>query len=123
MYRELRHLIHHGEVVRADLPDPGAVLLGVVRDDRCEALFCHARLTSSPDTSPGRIRLPGLDPDLDYRVRPRYEVGHPASVDRAGPPWLDGADVVLSGAVLGHVGLSFPVSRPMSVLLLHLTAG
>jgi alpha-galactosidase len=122
LYRELRPLVHHGEVVRADLADPGAVLHGVVRADRREALFCHATLASSANTYPGRIRLPGLDPDLDYRVRPRYEVGRPTSMDRTGPPWLDGRGVVLSGAVLEHVGLTFPVSRPMSALLVHLTA-
>jgi alpha-galactosidase len=99
-YKRLRELLHGGEVVRADLPDPAFALHGVVAADRREALFCFVALATSASERPGAVRLPGLDPDRVYSV--------------------DGRE--LSGRALGSLGLQLPVLAPEQAVLLHVTA-
>jgi len=103
-YKRWRELLHGGEVVRADLPDPAFALHGVVAADRAEALFCFVALATSAGERPGAVRLPGLDPDRVYRVE---------GLDR---------DVTLSGRALASVGLQMPLLAPEHALLLHLAA-
>jgi len=103
-YKRWRELLHGGEVVRADLPDPAFALHGVVVADRAEALFCFVALATSAGERPGAVRLPGLDPDRVYRVE---------GLDR---------DVTLSGRALASVGLQMPLLAPEHALLLHLAA-
>ena len=67
-YREVRDLLHHGDVVRADLPDPALQLDGVVAADRRDAFYRLSALDQSPTWPPGRVPLPGLDPDTTYQV-------------------------------------------------------
>ncbi len=121
LYRELRALLHSGHVVRGDLPGEDALLHGVVSPDGEQAVLAYVRLTTSPDAHPGLVRLPGLDAERSYRVRVRSEIGDPATVQAAAPPWFaDGA--TLPGAVLTEVGLTMPVLAPGAALVLHLTA-
>ncbi|WP_377644922.1 alpha-galactosidase [Oryzobacter terrae] len=124
LYRELRPLVHHGDVVRSDHPDPSLVVGGVVARDRSEAVFSVVQLATGRGTSPGPVPLPGLDPMRRYRVRVRPEAGLPATVQTRPPGWfehaLDDGGVVLSGAFLGTNGLPLPVLAPAQGLLLHL---
>jgi len=53
LYKRLRGLLHSGELVRADHPDPAALVHGVVGDG--EAVFAYVQLTSSA--------LPALAPE------------------------------------------------------------
>ncbi|MFI5613888.1 alpha-galactosidase [Amycolatopsis sp. NPDC051903] len=122
LYKELRPLLHHGRVVRADLPDDDAYLHGVVADDR--AVYCWARLTTGAAGQPGRVRLPGLDPARTYRVRVRDEAGLPSLREVAAPEWFTRAlagPVDLPGAVLSVAGLPMPVLDPAQALLLDLS--
>lgn len=118
LYRQLRGLLHGGDVVRVDHPDPGAWLHGVVAADRREAVFAYLRLETSPDAGPGRLRLPGLDPDLTYRVVRRGELG-PAP-HAGSPAWWRRGEATASGAVLSTVGLPAPGLGPGQGVLLHL---
>ncbi len=124
LYRELRGLLHSGDVVRADLPEDDLLLHGVVSQAGDEAVFALTRLGSGASAIPGRVPLPGLSPDRSYGVRVRAEAG-PAAVVQAAPPawWNDaaGGGVVVPGALLGEVGLSMPVLAPAQALVLHLT--
>ncbi|RCV54112.1 alpha-galactosidase [Marinitenerispora sediminis] len=121
LYRELRPLLHTGTTVRADLPDPGAWLHGVVAPDGSAAVYCYARSATSTAAYPGRVRLPGLDPARDYRVRPRLEAGEPRYGHVRPPAWLRAGAAVLSGAALERAGLQMPVLYPDNALLLHAT--
>jgi alpha-galactosidase len=127
LYKELRPLLHSGDVVRADLPDPGALLHGVVALDRAEAVYAYIRVTTSPDAAPGLVRLPGLDPSLRYAVRVRSEVGDPLSIRSDPPGWWPAATseqgFVVRGAVLGASGLAMPALDPATAVVLHLTSG
>ena len=124
LYREVRPLLHTGRVVRADLPDDSALLHGVVDEDRAQALFAYVRLTTSPEATPGRVLLPGLDPAARYRLRLRTEAGEPATVQADAPGWWSAAVSVdgfaVDGAVLSRIGLAMPVLAPAQAALLHL---
>jgi alpha-galactosidase len=100
-YKRFRALLHSGEVVRADLPDPAYALHGVVSADRSEALFCFVALATSAYERPGAVRLPGLDPDRIYRVD----------------------DVTLSGRALAKVGLQMPLLGPEQAVLIEVSPG
>jgi alpha-galactosidase len=121
-YKRLRPLLHGGQVVRADHPDPAAYLHGVVAPDRAEALFAYVQLAASATETPGLARLPGLDPGRAYRVEPVAVAGEPETTQAAAPPWYEAGGVTLDGPSLAEVGLPLPVLRPEQALLLHLTA-
>ncbi|WP_030105971.1 alpha-galactosidase [Actinoalloteichus caeruleus] len=123
LYRELRGLLHGGRVVHVDHPDPEALVRGVVAPDGREAVFSYARLGTSTGAVPGRVRLPGLNPDHRYLVRLRTEVGEPTSGSAVAlPRWIEEGGVVFTGRALDAVGLQLPVLHPAHGLLLHLRA-
>jgi alpha-galactosidase len=120
-YRRMRPLLHTGQTVRADHPDPSAYLHGVVAQDRSEALFAYVQLASSATETPGPARLPGLDDDRGYRVAPLTVAGGPTTMHAAPPRWYGKGGVTLTGRALAEVGLQLPVLLPEQALLLHLT--
>jgi alpha-galactosidase len=120
-YKRVRKLLHSGEVVRADHPDPAAFVHGVVAPGRREALFAYVQLATSAAETPGPARLPGLDAERRYRVEPIPLAGGPALGQAEPPPWME-AGVTLSGRALAVAGLQLPVLQPEQALVLHLTA-
>ncbi|HEY8296052.1 MAG TPA: alpha-galactosidase, partial [Micrococcaceae bacterium] len=123
LYKKYRGLLHTGRTVRADLPDPALLLYGVVAADGAEALFALAAVATSAAEQPGRVCLPGLDPERVYRLAAAY----PASGDghtynqAAAPAWL-GHGAEASGRFLAEAGLPMPVLNPEHAVLLHLAA-
>ncbi|RKS08900.1 alpha-galactosidase [Nocardiopsis sp. Huas11] len=122
LYRELRPLLHSGDLVHADAPDHAEQLDGVVAPDGSEAVFRYARLATSARAVPGRVRLPGLREDRTYRLRPRGEAGPPRTTQQAPPPWYERGGIEVSGAVLARSGIQLPNLDPAQALLLHLHA-
>ncbi|NUO58611.1 MAG: alpha-galactosidase [Hamadaea sp.] len=120
LYKRLRPLLHTGDVVRADHPDPAAWLHGVVAADREHAVYCYAQLTSPLDSAPPALRLPGLDPARSYEVRVLPEVSGAVGGPARNPAWRDG--LTASGAVLSTVGLRSPRLNPAESLVLELRA-
>jgi alpha-galactosidase len=123
-YRQHRSLLHSGDVVHADHPDPAATVHGVVAADRSEALMAYVSLTSRAAEAPGPARLPGLDPVADYRVELVDTGGEPWTKQHHAPGWWPqpgAAGPVLPGAFLGRVGLPMPVLGPEQAVVLHLT--
>ena len=124
LYKELRGLLHSGDLVRATADDESLVITGTVAADGSEAAFTVARLHTSRAARPGLVPLPGLDPGRTYTVRVRTEAGTPQTLQIAGPAWWQAAlenGVELGGALLGRVGLPLPVLAPAQGFLLHLT--
>jgi alpha-galactosidase len=121
-YKRLRPLLHTGQVVRADHPDPAAYLHGVVAADGSEAVFAYVQLTASAFETPGLARLPGLDPDRPYRVTPLQVAGPFRTRQAVAPRWCGAGGVTLGGRALAEVGLPLPVLLPEQALLLHLTS-
>ena len=126
LVRELRPLLHSGDMVRADLPDEAVQVTGTVAPDRRRATYVVARLASSPDAVTGPLPLPGLDPAMTYAVRVRPEAGLPQVVQTAPPPWwgpaLSEDGFVVPGSVLVAVGLPAPVLAPAQGYLLDVRA-
>ena len=146
-YKEQRHLLLGGDLVRVDAGDPNVLAHGVLAPDRSEAVFAIATV-GNPAHAPGpRVRFPGLDATTRYRVRPVL-VGEPPS-GLIAPAWwgedqavranggtrphsmdhvrtvLRGASypgAVLSGAALAQVGTTPPVMNPDQVVLFHCRA-
>jgi alpha-galactosidase len=120
VYKQLRHLLHSGTVVRADEHDRALWVHGVVAKDAAEALFAVVAMATAVTGPPGRIRLPGLDPDMSYRVTPEAPANAAPALDRVAAPWLKAAGITATGRVLAEAGLQVPSLFPESLLLLHL---
>ena len=121
-YREVRGLLHSGDVVHADLPGDDVLLHGVVAHDRREALYAYVRLTTSAEEQTGRLLLPGLDPALEYEVVHRPEAGAASAVEKLRTPWFERGSARATGAVLGRVGLAAPRLDPAQAVVLHVRA-
>jgi alpha-galactosidase len=122
LYKEERELLHRGTTVRADLHDEAHWLHGLVSPDRRHAIFAFVAMDTALAAQPGRLRLPGLDPSLTYRVEPVRLSSGALVRTRNGPPqwWADGA--VALGEVLGSVGLQGPMLYPEQALVFRLAA-
>jgi alpha-galactosidase len=121
LHKELRPLLHTGEVVQCPIDD-GRRLIGVVSHARATAAYIVVQETVRRRRSSPPYRLPGLDPERFYRVtapspqRPsgmRCNTAHKAL-------WGDG--LILSGAILSRVGLSLPLLLPESALVMKVDA-
>jgi alpha-galactosidase len=122
LYKEERALIHTGTAVRCDYPDEAYWAYGVVSPDRRRALFAFVAMDTTTAAQPGRVRLPGLDPEVRYRIEPVQLSAGALTRTSSGPPpwWLDGS--VVSGRVLETVGLQGPMLYPEQALLFRLVA-
>jgi alpha-galactosidase len=122
LYKAERDLLHSGTTVRGDYPDDAYWLHGVVSEDRRRALFSFVTLDTSLAAQPGRLRLPGLDPELTYDLEP-VRLSEDALVrTRSGYPswWAHGARV--TGQALASIGLQGPMLYPEQALLFRLVA-
>lgn len=119
LYKELRPLLHTGNVVRMDHPEPGTAVHGVVATDRSHAVFAYLRLDIAAGSLPARLRLDGLDPSARYTVQVRHELGDQRGAQAVEPPWLACA-VSLTGAALCHLGLQAPILHPGQGILIEL---
>nr|WP_245653149.1 alpha-galactosidase [Herbidospora sakaeratensis] len=106
-HKEHRALLHSGDVVHADLPDPAFRLEGVVAADRSAALYAFSVVDRPAVWPPGRIAFPGLDADRVYRVEAVYPGQTPGGVL---PPWQH-TGVTLPGRALRVEAPSLDVDR------------
>jgi alpha-galactosidase len=120
IYTRYRGLIHTGVAVHGDIPDPAFVLTGAVAQDGAEALYSFVSIATSFDELPGRIALPGLDPDTRYRIERIFPTLTNPLHDRGNVEWIpDG--VTATGRYLDEVGLSMPILNPEQGILIALT--
>jgi len=122
LYKEVRELVHTGEVVRVPQHDPSFAVHGVVAHDRSEALFALVQLTSPETSVPGAVRLPGLHPARRYHVRVQPPGGLPDHSRGITPPPWTAEGVTLPGSALAHTGLRAPALFPEQLLLLRVRA-
>ncbi|MDJ0355178.1 alpha-galactosidase [Paenarthrobacter sp. PH39-S1] len=121
LYKRFRPLIHGGRMVRADLPDPSLLLHGVVVGDATEALFALVAVSTSYAEQTGRVCVPGLAAERNYRVDLIYPMRGGTFTQAAPPAWVaDG--VRASGQFLAEVGLPMPILNPEHAILLHFSA-
>lgn len=110
LYKELRELLHTGDVVRCDHPDPSVWVHGVVSPARDAALFAVVAMRTPLTSPPGRVRFPGLEPRVRYRV------------EQAGPRAGEVAALTLTGQALAEAGLRMPPQHPEHLILLRITS-
>jgi alpha-galactosidase len=121
LYRARRGLLHTGRVIRVDLPDETAWAHGVVAADRSAALLSYVQLDEPRHRRPAAVRVPGLDARRDYDVAdvtpgpgpsalPSHHAAAPVAATR------------MSGAALAQIGLAVPARRPLTAVVLHVTA-
>ena len=121
LYRQSRALLHAGTMVRRELEQGDLWLHGSVAPDQAEALYL-VTVRERPVTWPvGRVALPGLRRDLDYRLVAAGPGASAAYDERIHPTWwTDG--ITLSGAVLADIGVHIPALDPDQAALLHVKA-
>ncbi|MBO9039716.1 alpha-galactosidase [Curtobacterium flaccumfaciens] len=118
LYRELRPLLHGGDLVRSDEVDDARLVYGTVAPDRRQAVFFLASVGRSEVSGTGRVTFRDLDPDTAYRVDP-VVIGNGQDLVR--PDWWSGPRV-FSGRVLGTVGLQPPLMPADCVVPFRVTA-
>lgn len=118
LYRELRPLLHGGDLVRSDEVDDARLVYGTVAPDRQQAVFFLASIGRSEVSGTGRVTFRDLDPDTSYRVDP-VVIGD--GLDLVRPDWWSGPRV-FSGRVLGTVGLQPPLMPADCVVPFRVTA-
>ncbi|MCB5291398.1 alpha-galactosidase [Arthrobacter sp. SO3] len=145
IYKEHRGLIHSGRMVRADVADDSLMLHGVVAGSAgaaagpaangsaggpavpgsTAALFALVSTRTSAAEQPGRIAIPGLAADADYRVEAIFpdpgDADYARTFTQVQPPaWL-ASGATANGRFLAEVGLPMPVLNPEHALLLKVT--
>ncbi len=117
-HKKFRHLLHHGEVHRIDVPNGCAIAHGVVAEDRSEALYAYVQLHADTTLVPDRLRLVGLDPDRTYDVRIEASPEERFGPSRHQPAWTT-STVTARGDVLTTIGLHPPTLDPDAAILIH----
>jgi alpha-galactosidase len=120
-HKQIRGLLHSGTVVNADHPDTAIWVSGVVAPDASEALYGVTAVRRSVTWPPGRVRLPGLDPDRTYRVRVE-PISESALTWVHLPSWVKAGGVDLTGRVLASAGIEILPIHPEHSYLLRLTS-
>ena len=126
LYRELRPLLHSGDLVRADLPDEqGLLVTGTVAPGGEQAAYTVLRTHTGSvgDAGAGR-RCPGSTrPHLHRAGAPRGRAarGDPGASARPGGSEALGDGHPGQRRRAGQVGLALPVLAPAQGFLLHLT--
>lgn len=119
--KRLRPLIATGRTVHVDGTDPGIDVRGMVAPDAACAVFTIVQTATSIAYPAGRVRLPGLAAEGQYRVRvsaygePGHEPGQSALA------WAQ-HDTVMTGRELAAVGLRPPVQFPQQATVVELTS-
>jgi len=137
VYKRYRDLLHGGDFVRLDVEEghaggrgSTAFAHGVLSKDRRQAIVSIAQISTESSLTADHIRVTGLLPDEKYRVEfvPLSEsqmTGTRIGPAMSQPAWLTssvaGDHLVMSGRVLGEVGLFRPVMWPESAIVVHLS--
>ncbi|KFI67822.1 alpha-galactosidase [Bifidobacterium magnum] len=116
-----------GSVVHGDDQDPAVRLDGVVSADKKHAIYRFTQLTTSQTYPAGTVRLPGLDPQAVYRVKPMgvsYESGllgeNRINNAQSALGWWTPDGVALPGEALGtYTGVRPPSLHPAQAVLIQ----
>lgn len=122
LYQANRGLLHSGTTVRWADPDDSGFVHGVVSPDRDRAIIAVVRLTASRAAVPAPVRVPGLDPERDYRIEVLTLGRAPLVLQDSPPPWMASGDITLPGRVIAETGFAIPLLLPAQALVLTLTA-
>lgn len=121
VYKERRGDFSGGHVVHGDDADSSVRLDGVVAADGSRATYRFTQLTSSQTYPAAPVRLPGLDAQALYRVRPLgvSEDLAVAGLANGQSPllWWRGNGIELDGGALGSYGIRPPSLNPAQAVM------
>ncbi|GAA1611573.1 alpha-galactosidase [Kribbella sancticallisti] len=120
LYKQERALIHSGTAVHSDYSDDALWAHGYVCPLGDRAIFAFVAMATTAAGRPGRIRLPGLRPDVSYRIEPVELSAAALTRTAAGPPSWWTESTAVSGRLLGEIGLQAPMLYPEQALLFRL---
>ncbi|MGK9148327.1 alpha-galactosidase [Plantibacter flavus] len=120
--KRLRPLLHTGTLVRMDPSDPAILAHGVVSADRSSALVAQVALAAPLTAIPAPLRIPGLDVDRSYVVRPLSLGAEPRTIQDAPPAWIAAGSIVLTGRALAEIGVAVPLLLPEQAQLFTVDA-
>jgi len=123
LYKQHRKLIHDGDFVRLNTPDY-LNAIGVISQDREEAIYSCAKISGHKITVPKRLQFAGLDKTKKYLVRiiwptNDFNVTSPSVIDVAD---LCGAGSEFSGEALAVHGLQLPLTYPETCIIYRMEA-
>jgi alpha-galactosidase len=121
LYKSKRKLLHSGDVIRIDYPKDSHYLHGVIASDKKSALISFSSLETIPESHSPRIRIRGLDSDRRYSVKVLSGGQKSNFMAIELPKWIT-TGLELTGSELENIGLSAPILRPASALLIEITA-
>ncbi|MFT8593700.1 MAG: alpha-galactosidase [Bifidobacterium sp.] len=121
-YKRNRTMFEHGTVVHADSSDPAIRVDGIVSEDKSHAVFRFTQLTTSQHYPVAPIRIPGLDAEGAYTVRP---LSVSLDLDGIGNGqselgWWNEQGSVLPGEFLAECGVRPPSLNPAQAVLFEL---
>jgi alpha-galactosidase len=118
-FKERRGIFATGQAVHGDSSDPGVRLDGVVSEDKSHGVYRFTQLTTSKIYPSAPVRLPGLDPDALYWVKPLSVSRDISEISNAQSDsgWWNEQGVVLPGALLMSSGLRAPSLHPAQAVL------
>ncbi|MFC0322469.1 alpha-galactosidase [Gallibacterium melopsittaci] len=129
LYKQIRPLLHTGNIVRLDMPDPAIQISGVIAKDSSTAVFAIAQLKLPDYLLPGHIRIPNLIPEAKYRVSlldlpDTIREQHAGHLMKSYPQWLtkllNGETLEFTGEWLTKVGLTLFPQDPCTATLLYI---
>ena len=125
LYKKHRQLVHSGDLFRLELPDYMHGL-GIVAQDKSEALFSYSLIACSSASLPDQFHFAGLDKQTVYKLDIIWPIKSGEHWPKASIfnfktclPNVDGKQ--FSGEVLMQLGMQLPLLTPQSSLIFHLT--
>ncbi len=120
LYKKHRELIHSGDYYRIDTPRY-INAMGIVSQDKSEALYSVAFLTGYHNTHPIMMPFPGLELTYNYKINSIWPHDFKSStiLDKKEIKEI-GIGEYFKGATLHNLGMQLPPSFPETVHLFHL---
>jgi alpha-galactosidase len=120
LHKRLRPILHGGRVVHRDAGD-GRLVQFIQDSSGYTQVIVVAQTSYGLREQAAPLRVEGLDPDAVYRLSlpgPQENVFFRQTSDQAS--MLRGG-TILSGALLGEIGIPLPAMRPETALLIEIT--
>lgn len=114
----IRDLVATGRTVFGDGTDTGLDVRGMVAADGSHALYTVTQVTTTITYPPAPITLPGLEPNMTYRVRIVNPGGQDPQPGQSPLGWAQ-QESVLSGHTLSTIGLRPPVQFPQQATIIE----
>ena len=115
VYKRWREVFHTGTLVHAETGRRCVRARGVVSADRARAVFVTYMEEGNDRYELELLRLPGLDPERTYEIRPLEGAPQELPLGQArmmAPWWESGEPLRISGAVLSRMGLAVSKLSP-----------